>query len=112
MPEWKDFFRPLQLVLEHEIAVSTDQPDTFGTAATAQRYHVIGATRGFGKDAPDQPGIPDNLMAQLDCHFDNIALAATNSNSALEQLITVTSNQYAKIKSSLDALAASALPTM
>ena len=44
-------------------------------------------------------------MAQLDCHFDNIASATTNSNSALEQLVTVTTNQCAEIKSPLDTLA-------
>ena len=52
-------------------------------------------------------------MAQLDSHFDNLASAATNSNSALEQLAFATTDQYAEIKTSLDALAAAtpALPT-
>ena len=45
-------------------------------------------------------------MAQLDSHFDNLALAATNSNTALKQLATATTDQYTEIKASLDALAA------
>jgi hypothetical protein len=107
-PAWKDFFRPLQLALEREQAVSADQPDTFGTAASAQRFHGIDPTSSHGTDAPGQPGSPDDLMAQLDSHFDNLASAATNSNSALEQLALATTDQYAEIKSSLDALAAAA----
>ena len=82
-----------------------DQPNTFGTAAAAQRYHGIDANRGFGKNAPGQPGGPDDLMAQLDCHFDNRASAATNSNSVLEQLATTMTDQYSEIKASRDALA-------
>ena len=107
---WKEFFRPLQPALEGEITISSDQPDTFGTAAAARRYHGIEANHGFGKDAPGQPWSPDNLMAQLDCHFDNLASAATNNNSVLEQLETTTAEQYSEIKASLDALAASTPP--
>ena len=108
---WKDFFRPLQLVLEREQAVAADQPDTFGTAVAAQHYHGIDASRVHGKDAPGQPGSPNNLMAQLDCHFDNLASAATNSNSALKQLALATTDQCAEIKTSLDALATAAPAT-
>ena len=107
-PAWKDFFRPLQLALEREQAVSADQPDTFGTAASAQRYHDIDAAHGSSRPWPGRPGNPGNLMAQLDSHFDNLASAATNSNDALEQLATATTDQYADIKASLDALAAAA----
>lgn len=105
---WKAFFRPLQLALEREMAASSDQPDTFGTAASAQRFHGIDpANSSGGRDAPGQPGSPDDLMAQLDSHFDSLASAATNSNVALELLAAATTTQYADIQASLDALAAS-----
>jgi hypothetical protein len=55
-------------------------------------------------NAPGQPGSPNDLMAQLNCHFDNLALAATNSNAALELLAAATTSQYADIRASLDAL--------
>ena len=45
-------------------------------------------------------------MPQLDSHFDNFVSAATNSNFALKQLAAVTADQYAKMKSPLDALSA------
>ena len=45
-------------------------------------------------------------MVQLNCHFNNLLSTATNSNFALEQLATATTDQYAEIKSSLNALAA------
>ena len=104
-PAWKDFPPPLQLALMREQAVSADRPDTFDTAAAAQRYHDIDAACGYSKDAPGQPGSPDDLMAQLDIHFDNLALAVININSPLEQLAIVRTDQYAEIKTSLDALA-------
>ena len=44
-PVWKDFFRPLQLALECEQLVATDQPNTFGTVVAAQCYHRIDAVR-------------------------------------------------------------------
>ena len=56
-------FKLLQLAPKREIAVSLYQPDTFGTVTSSQRYHIIGAIDGFGKDAPGQPGSPDNLLA-------------------------------------------------
>ena len=91
----------------------SDQPNTFGTAALAQLCHEIDPARGSsGKDAPSQPDSPNDLMSQLDSHFDNLASVATNSNSALKQLATATTNQYAEIKSSLKALAVITLPTL
>ena len=46
-PAWKDVLKPLQLALERKIAVSLDQPNTFGTAAASQRYHGIDTNCGF-----------------------------------------------------------------
>ena len=100
------FFKPLQLTLEHKMAVSLDHPDTFETTVLAQRYHGTDPTHGgSGKNAHGQPVRPDNLMAQLDCHFNNFLSAATNSNSGLKQLTTAMTGQYVEIKLSLDALA-------
>jgi hypothetical protein len=89
------------------MVASLDQLDTFGTTAATQRYHGIDTSRtSGGKDALGQPGSPDNLMAQLDRHFTNLTSAATNSNSAFEQLATATADPYTEIKLSLDTLAA------
>ena len=99
-----------QLAPKCKIVVLSDWPNTFGTAGAAQRYHSINATHGFGKDAPGQPSSPDDLMAQLNNHFDNLTSAATNSNTALEQLATATTYQYTEIKVSLDALDAATPP--
>ena len=43
-------------------------------------------------------------MAQFDGHFDNLAVAATNSGAALNQLAATTTTQYTEIKSLLTAL--------
>jgi hypothetical protein len=81
----KAFFKPLQLVLEREMEASSDQPNTFGTAAVAQCYHGINPNcPGVGKEIPGQPGDADDLIAQLDSHFNNLALAAMNNNAALD----------------------------
>ena len=88
------------------MAASLDQPKTFGTTGLAQLYHGINPARvSGGKDAPGQPGSPGNLMAQLDSHFNRSLVAAMHSNSALNQLATVTIDPCAEIKSSLNALA-------
>ena len=45
-------------------------------------------------------------MEQLDGHFDNMEVASTNSHAAIDQISSATTEQYAKIKSSLENLAA------
>ena len=104
--EWKRFFKPLQIALEHKTAASSDQPDMFGTAALAQRYHVIlpdlvHISQGQGGDAQD-------TLEQLGSHFGNLASAATNSHAALDQLAAATTEQYENIKSALENLVAAA----
>ena len=49
-------------------------------------------------------------MEHLNSQFGALASAATNSNAALEQLATTTTNQYVEIKASLNRLTA-ATPT-
>jgi hypothetical protein len=41
----------------------------------------------------------------MDCHFDNLAAAATNSHATLDQLTSATTDQYAEIKVAPAALA-------
>ena len=45
-------------------------------------------------------------MEQINIQFDALASAATNSNVALKQLTTSTTDQYAEIKATLDRLTA------
>ena len=104
--EWKRFFNPLQMVLDRKTDASSEQPDMFDTAALAQRYHsilpdLVHLSHGQGGDAQD-------IMDQLDGHFDNLAAASTNSHATLDQLDAATTEQYAKIKATLDNLATDA----
>ena len=106
-PEWKIFFKPLQDALERKSIAATGQPDIFGTAASAQWYHGIIPGTPISNDLG---GGGQSLIEKLDNQFDALKLAATNSNSALEQLAAATTTQYAMIQTSLNNLEA-ATPT-
>ena len=51
----------------------------------------------------------EEMMAQFDGHFDNLASAAINSGAALDQLAATTTTQYLDIKSLLTSLKAAAV---
>ena len=54
-----------------------------------------------------QPATPlssKEMMAQFDRHFDNLALATTNSGAALDQLAASTTTQYSEFKALLTLL--------
>ena len=52
------------------------------------------------------------MMAQFDGHFDNLALASTNSGAALDQLSATTTTHYSDIKALLTSLKAAAVNTL
>ena len=54
------------------------------------------------------PFYSEEMMAQFDRHFNNLALAATNSGAALKQLTATTTTQYLEIKALLTFLKAAA----
>ena len=59
-----------------------------------------------------QPAMPlssKEMISQFDRHFDNLALAATNSGAALDQLAVTTTTQYSEIKALLTSLKAAAV---
>ena len=53
----------------------------------------------------------EEMMAQFDGHFDNLASAATNSGASLDQLAATTTTQYSYIKALLTSLKAAAVNT-
>ena len=65
-------------------------PDTFGTAASELRYHVIvpgtPIFHDLGRDS-------QSLIEKLGSPFDALMSAATNSNYALEQLSAIITTQ-------------------
>ena len=100
----KRCFRPLRLAMKRKMTALSDQSDIFGTIVAATHYHDIGPahpcnTKGAARNA-------DDLMAQLDGHFDNLSLVFMNSNITLDQLTTTPTDQYAEIMLALNALAA------
>ena len=104
--ECNSFFKPLQMELERKTAASSDHPDMFGTAATAQRYHgilpdLVHRPRGQGRNV-------QGIMEHLDGHFDNPVAASTNSHRELDQISDATTEQYARTTAALDNLAAAA----
>ena len=90
------------MVLERKTTASSDQPNMYGTTALANRYHgilpdLVHRSHGHGGNAQD-------ILEQLDGHFDNLAPAATNSHALLDQTFAATTEQYAEIKAALDNL--------
>ena len=104
---WKEFFKLLQLDLEHETATAGDAPDMFGTAAAAQRLRsiILGIpSNGHGGDTP-------GLLELLDGQFDALAAASSTSNAALDHLAVATTKKYAEIKAALVNLPAATAAT-
>ena len=62
---WKEFFKPLQLVLERETAAAGDAPDMFGTAAAAQRLHGMIHGVPVNCHGGGTPGLLELLGVQL-----------------------------------------------
>ena len=104
--EWKRFFKPLQMALEHETANSSNHPDIFGTAVAAQKYH--GILPDLSHFSHSQGGNTQGIMEHLDGHFDNLAAASTNSHAVLDQTAVATTEQYASITAALENLASAA----
>ena len=105
---WKEFFKPLQMVLKRETAAAGDAPDMFGNAAAAQRLH--GIMTGL-PSASGHGGDTQGLLELLDGQFDALAAAYSTSNAALDQLAAATTQQYAEIKDALINLLATTAAT-
>ena len=79
----------------------------FGTAAAAQRIHVIMPGVPVNGHGGDTPG----LLELLDGQFDTLAAASSTSNAALDHLAAAITKQYAEIKASLTNLSAATAAT-
>ena len=72
--------------------------------AVAQQYH--GILPDLGHRSHDQGGNTQDIMAQLDIHFDNFAVDSTNIHTSLDQLAITIMEQYVRITDALENLAA------
>ena len=100
---WKATFKSLQEVMVRKLAVPSDRPTMFWTAASAQQVHGINLTQGGDIDPRGtRSGI--DVATQLDEALEILTVAATNSNTALDLLVTATTDQYADISAKLETL--------
>ena len=105
-------FVPLHIPMERELRASYQRCDSFGSAHLAMVTHGISAALPIHPPTGRRPAMPlssEEMMAQFDGHFDNLALAATRSGAALDQLAATTTTQYLEIKALLTSLKATAV---
>ena len=88
---WELKFVPLHSSMERELRASYQRGESFGSANLAMAAHGVTAVMPTYTSAG--PASTD-YMAQFDGHFDNLAAAATNSGTALDQLAANTTMQY------------------
>ena len=109
---WHLKFGPLHSAIERELCASSQRGDSFGSAHLDMVAHGISAASPTQTPTGQQPAMPlssEEIMAQFDGHFINLASAATNSGAALDQLASTSTTQFSDIKSLLTSLKAAAL---
>ena len=81
--------------MDRELCASSQRGDSFGSANLAIAADVITAVLPTHPTNGRGPASTDDMMAQFDGHFDNLAAAVTNSGAALDHLDATTTTQYA-----------------
>ena len=109
---WQLKFVPLHSATERGLCASSQRGNSFGSANLAKAAHGISAALPTHPPTGQRPAMPlssEEMMAQFDGPFDNLASATTNSDAALDQLASTTTTQYLEINSMLASLKAAAV---
>ena len=95
-----------------ELCASSQWGDSFGSSHLAMFAYGISAASPIQPTTSQRPVTPlyyEEMMAQFDRHFDNLASAVTNSGAALNKLAATTTTHYSDIKALLTSLKTAAV---